>query len=142
MDTRAFAAAYHHDVVSKEGSYLTRGWSSSENMLHMSFCSHCSAAFHCILPIAVPHSAHTQYHLQSILPVPSLHVPRLPCQLKGALQAFLQLGPPSPLQLVFIRRGQCLFRLDLIGVPSTLPIYVSTACRDNGLSQEQVHMHR
>ncbi|KAL0044212.1 hypothetical protein WJX82_004623 [Trebouxia sp. C0006] len=57
-------------------------------------------------------------------------------------EAFLQLGPPGPLQLVFIRRGQCLFRLDLIGVPSTLPIYVSTACRDNGLSQEQVHMHR
>ncbi len=43
---------------------------------------------------------------------------------------------------MFIRTGQRLFRLDLIGVPLALPIYVSMACKDNGLSQEQVDMRR
>ncbi|KAL0043173.1 hypothetical protein WJX82_005972 [Trebouxia sp. C0006] len=52
------------------------------------------------------------------------------------------LGPPGPLQLVFVRRGHRLFRVDLIGVPTALPIYVSMARRDNGLSQEQMDMHR
>ncbi len=69
-------------------------------------------------------------------------MPRLPCHLQSILQAFLQLGPPGPLQLVFIRSGQRLFKLDIIGVPSALPIYVSMACTDNGLGQEQVDMHR
>ncbi len=81
-------------------------------------------------------------HTHTLSPIPSLNMPRLPCHLKGILQAFLQLGPPGPLQLVFVRRGQSLFRIDLIGVPSALPIYVSMVCRDNGLSQEQVDMHR
>ncbi|DBA98526.1 TPA: hypothetical protein ACH3X3_012363 [Trebouxia sp. C0006] len=53
-----------------------------------------------------------------------------------------ELGPPGPLQLVFVRRGHRLFRVDLIGVPTALPIYVSMARRDNGLSQEQMDMHR
>lgn len=81
-------------------------------------------------------------HTHTVSPILSLNMPQLPCHLESTLQAFFQLGPPGPLQLVFITGGQRLFKVDLIGVPSSLPIYVSMARRDNGLSQEQVDMRR
>ncbi|KAL0018798.1 hypothetical protein WJX79_004094 [Trebouxia sp. C0005] len=74
------------------------------------------------------------------LPAKKTSLPQEIEQAQETCCAFLQLGPPGPLQLMFIRAGRCLFKVDLIRVPSPLPIYISIACRDNGLRQEQVDM--
>ncbi|KAL0031624.1 hypothetical protein WJX77_010248 [Trebouxia sp. C0004] len=66
----------------------------------------------------------------------------LPAKKAFSQEAFFHLGLPGPLQLVFIRTGQRLFRLDLIGLPLALPFYVSVACRNNGPGQQQVDMRR
>ena len=93
----------------------------------------------CRLHLLIQRTSYTvslaTHFASSLLELASFTVSRI-------LQAFLQLGPPGPLQLVFIRSGQPLFKLDLIGVPLALPIYVSTACRDNEQSWEQMYMCR
>ena len=47
------------------------------------------------------------------------------------LQGHITLGPPGPLQLVYVKNGQPLVRIDLIGVPASLQFFVSTgSCQD------------
>ena len=58
------------------------------------------------------------------------HVTRL------SLQAYIRLGPPGPLQLVYIKSGLCLFRVDLIGVPASIPVCVKMLPDQDRPSQE------